>query len=231
MCYNGRFNCNPRMNSANSSEMVENGEKVVIIGDASVGKTSLILRYVNNTFSDNVKPTIGCDHYDKDVSIGGQAVKLSIWDTAGQERFRGLSSSYYKKARCVIVVFDITKKSTFDKIDFWRDEIANYADPDVLVMLVGNKVDLQDKRVVLKDDATSYVNKHKFALYMETSALENAEGQIEKLFGLVAEKILERTKQEGSTSKTLRQNEKKTGKEKDVNLADGQKPEDDGCKC
>ena len=172
------------MDSVNGSEVIENGEKVVIIGDASVGKTSLILRYVNNTFSDNVKPTIGCDHYDKDVTVANQTVKLSIWDTAGQERFRGLSSSYYKKARCVIVVFDITKKSSFDKIDFWRDEIANYAEADVLVILVGNKVDLQDKRVILKEDATNYVNKHKFSLYMETSALENAEGQIEKLFSL-----------------------------------------------
>lgn len=216
------------MNSENNSEIVESGEKVVIIGDASVGKTSVILRYVNNTFSDNVKPTIGCDHYDKDINVQGQNVKLSIWDTAGQERFRGLSSSYYKKARCVIIVFDITKKSSFDKIDFWRDEIANFADPDVLVMLVGNKVDLQDKRTVLKDEATNYVNKHKFSLYMETSALENAEGQIEKLFSLVAEKILEKMKQEGTTSRTIA---KGTGKDKDVNLEEGKKEGEGGCKC
>jgi small GTP-binding protein len=216
------------MDSVNNSDMIENGEKVVIIGDASVGKTSLILRYVNNSFSDNVKPTIGCDHYDKDVSANGANVKLSIWDTAGQERFRGLSASYYKKARCVIVVFDITKKSTFDKIDFWRDEIANFADPDVLVFLVGNKIDLQDKRAVLKDDAMNYVKKHNFALYMETSALENTEGQIEKLFTIVAERILEKVKQEGTTSRTIARGEKK---DKEVKLDEGKKEEGDGCKC
>jgi len=213
----------------NNSDMIENGEKVVIIGDASVGKTSLILRYVNNSFSDNVKPTIGCDHYDKDINVNGTNVKLSIWDTAGQERFRGLSASYYKKARCVIVVFDITKKSSFDKIDFWRDEIANFADPDVLVFLVGNKIDLQDKRAVLKDDAMNYVKKHKFALYMETSALENTEGQIEKLFSFVAERILEKIKQEGTTSRTI-------GGEKLKNpdgnkLVVEKKEEEGGCKC
>jgi small GTP-binding protein len=218
------------MDSVNNSDMIENGEKVVIIGDASVGKTSLILRYVNNSFSDNVKPTIGCDHYDKDVSVNGSNVKLSIWDTAGQERFRGLSASYYKKARCVIVVFDITKKSTFDKIDFWRDEIANFADPDVLVFLVGNKVDLQDKRAVLKDDAMNYVKKHKFTLYMETSALENAEGQIEKLFSYVAERIQEKLKQEGTTSRTVGQKQGKD-KDKDFKLDEEKKEESGGCKC
>ena len=218
------------MNSVNDSEVIENGEKVVIIGDASVGKTSLIIRYINNTFSENVKPTIGCDHYDKDVSVNGHNVKLSIWDTAGQERFRGLSSSYYKKARCVIVVFDITKKSTFDKIDFWRDEIANFADPDVIVVLIGNKIDLQDKRAVLKDDATSYVNKHKFALYMETSALENVDGQIEKLFSLVAEKI-STARTEGSISKTVRNNARGEGKDKEIHLGDKQEAQKEGCKC
>jgi small GTP-binding protein len=216
------------MDSVNNSDMIENGEKVVIIGDASVGKTSLILRYVNNSFSDNVKPTIGCDYYDKDVTANGASVKLSIWDTAGQERFRGLSASYYKKARCVILVFDITKKSTFDKIDFWRDEIANFADPDVLVFLVGNKIDLQDKRAVLKDDAINYAKKHNFALYMETSALENTEGQIEKLFTFVAERILEKVKQEGTTSRTIARGEKK---DKEVKLDEGKKEEGDGCKC
>ncbi len=217
------------MDSVNGSEMIENGEKVVIIGDASVGKTSLILRYVNNTFSDNVKPTLGCDHYDKDVNVSGVNVKLSIWDTAGQERFRGLASSYYKKARCIVVVFDITKKSSFDKIDFWRDEISNYADEGVLVMLIGNKIDLQDKRAVLKEDATNYVNKHKFSLYMETSALENAEGQIEKMFALVAEKILEKIKQEASgvTATRVGQNANNTKKLDDPKETDDK----DGCKC
>jgi small GTP-binding protein len=217
------------MDSVHGSEATESRHKIAIIGDSSVGKTSLILRYVNNTFSDNVKPTIGCDYYDKEVSVAGANVKLSIWDTAGQERFRGLSSAYYKKARCVVVVFDITKKSSFDKIDFWRDEISSYADEGVLVILIGNKIDLQDKRAVLKEDATNYVNKHKFSLYMETSALENAEGQIEKMFTIIAEKILEKVKQEGSGVSMPRGGANGNDARK---LADTSQPADkDGCKC
>ncbi len=211
------------------AEMIENGEKVVFIGDASVGKTSLILRYVNNTFSDNVKPTIGCDQFYKDVNVSGVNVKLTIWDTAGQERFRGLTSAYYKNARCIVIVFDITKKSSFDKIDFWRNEIYNYADEGVPIMLIGNNLDLKDKRKVFKEDATSYVNKHNFSRYMETSALENTDGQIEKMFALVAEKVLERIKQEalGLTATKVGKNEFPIKKPDDPNeLANN-----DGCKC
>ncbi len=115
---------------------------MIVIGDTSVGKTSILLRYINNNFSENIKPTIGCDHYEKEIDLGSNKVKLSIWDTAGQERFRGLASSYYKRAKCVILVFDYTKKSSFEKLDFWKEEIANFADSNILVVVVGNKTDL-----------------------------------------------------------------------------------------
>ena len=215
------------MNSVSNSEVVATGEKVVIIGDASVGKTSIILRYVNNTFSDNIKPTIGCDHYEKEIDTGaGQQVKLSIWDTAGQERFRGLASSYYKKAKCIILVYDITKKASFEKLDFWRDEIMNFADEDILVVMVGNKTDAQDKREVLRDEAEAFAQKHGY-FYLETSALENGDQHIQKVFEYVAENI--NKKRENVATGGDNSKERKDANE--INLDNGEQNKEEGCKC
>ena len=213
--------------SVNNSDIIEGGEKVVVIGDASVGKSSMILRFVNNVFHENIKPTIGCDHYEKEIAVGTGKVNLSIWDTAGQERFRGLSSSYYKKAKCVIIVYDITRKSSFEKIDFWRDEIVNFAEPDIIIVLVGTKLDLQDRRTVLRDEGVNYANKYKFAFFTEVSAADNPNHGIETLMSKVAELIQEKLQVEG-VSKTQR-NPDRPGGDK-VNLDDGKKPEAD-CKC
>ena len=214
------------MNSVNNSEVVESGEKIVIIGDASVGKTSIVLRYVNNTFSDNIKPTIGCDHYEKEIETEAkQKVKLSIWDTAGQERFRGLSSSYYKKAKCVILVYDITKKASFEKLDFWRDEIMNFADEDILVVIVGNKSDMQEKRAVTTEEAEKYAQKHKY-FYLETSALENGDQHIQKVFEYVANNI--NKKREDGSGRTGNKGARKDANE--INLEKDNKSEG-GCKC
>ena len=214
------------MNSEKGSEMVESGEKVVIIGDASVGKTSIILRYVNNSFSDNIKPTIGCDHYEKEVEFGeGLKLKLSIWDTAGQERFRGLSTSYYKKAKCVLLVFDITKKSSFDKMEYWNDEIANFADADTLVVVVGNKSDLKDKRTVPEEEIKRYVDKNKF-FYLETSALENSDQHIQKVFEHIAKTLFEKA---GLSARDLKS--ENVGEKGEVTKLDGKKKDGDGCSC
>ena len=214
--------------SVNNSDLIEGGEKVVVIGDASVGKSSMIMRFINSTFSENIKPTIGCDHYEKELSVGSSKIKLSIWDTAGQERFRGLSSSYYKKAKCVIVMYDITRKSTFEKIEFWKDEIANFAEPDIITVLVGTKLDLQDKRAIIRDEAVNYSNKHKFAFFTEVSAVENQNQGIETLMNKVAELILEKLQQEAG-SKT-HANVERNGGEQKVDLEADKKPDSD-CKC
>lgn len=214
--------------SVNNSDVIEGGEKVVVIGDASVGKSSLILRFMNSVFAENIKPTIGCDHYEKEVAVGTAKVNLSIWDTAGQERFRGLSSSYYKKAKCVIIVYDITRKASFEKIDFWRDEIINFAEHDIIIVLVGTKLDLQDKRAVLRDEGVSYANKYKFAFFTEVSALDNANKGIEALMGKVAELIYEKLQTEG-ISRTQKPNGKNGGEVK-VEL-EGEKKAESDCKC
>ena len=219
--------------SVNNSDIIEGGEKIVVIGDASVGKSSMILRYINNTYSENVKPTIGCDHYEKELQVGtaNSKVKLSIWDTAGQERFRGLSSSYYKKAKCVVIVYDITRKTSFEKIDFWRDEIVNFAEHDIIVVLVGTKVDLNDKRIVLRDEAVHYSNKYKFAYFTEVSSVDNSNNGIELLFAKIGELVLEKMQNDGN-SRTLKNNDKVNGEHKEIQLKEGEEVgEDKGCKC
>ena len=217
--------------SANNSDIIEGGEKIVIIGDASVGKSSIILRYINNTFSENTKPTIGCEHYEKEVTTTNGKVKLSIWDTAGQERFRGLSSSYYKKAKCVIIVYDITRKSSFDKIEFWKEEIVNFAEPDIIIVLVGAKVDLQEKRVIMRDDAVIYLEKNKFAYFTEVSAVSNQNNAIEKLFEKVGELVYDRVKGEAQSRSGL--NDERVNEErKNIQLKENEDvKETSNCKC
>ncbi len=110
-----------------------------MIGDAAVGKTSICKRYVNNEFTLENTPTIGCDNFEKTIQVNGTEVKLSIWDTAGQERFRGLASSYYKRAFCVIIVFDLANPESFEKLNYWKEEVDNFSDTKVLVIVIGNK--------------------------------------------------------------------------------------------
>ena len=214
--------------SEHDSEAMEGAEKLVVIGDASVGKTCLVTRFVTNTFTENVKPTIGCDHFDKDVLVNTSKVRLSIWDTAGQERFRGLSNSYYKKARCIIIIYDITRKSSFEKIEFWREEITNFGENDPIKILVGTKLDLQDKRAVQRDDAVNYSNKHKFAYFTEVSSLDNQNNAIQELFKKAAELILEKVTNEANSNTNI---DKPKKDNKNVTLVGEDKKDEEGCKC
>ncbi len=217
------------MNSEHNSEPTEMGEKVVIIGDTSVGKTSVILRYINNTFSDCVKPTIGCEHYEKEIELEeDNKIKLSVWDTAGQERFRGLAGSYYKKARAILLVYDITKKSSFEKLDFWRDEIANFAPEDILVVLIGNKTDLKEQREVTPEDVDLYVKKHGYH-YLETSAVDNSDENIQKVFKYIGQSILEKKDGSDKTVKNSGALKKSGAEEIDINKTDDKA--EGGCKC
>ena len=170
-------------------EQIENGYKIILVGISSVGKSSILLRYINNTFSDNLKTTIGVDHFEKTIETKKKKkINFSIWDTAGQERFRGLSSSYYKGARCVILVFDITNKKSFEKLDFYRDEIKNFGNKGVLILLAGNKSDMQNLRKVNREDIDDYCAKLGL-FYSEVSALENGDRGIDKIFEYIAERI------------------------------------------
>ncbi|KAF3780818.1 Ras-related protein [Nymphaea thermarum] len=146
--------------------------KVVIIGDSAVGKSNLMSRYVRNEFDANSKATIGVEFQTQSMEIDGKEVKAQIWDTAGQERFRALTSAYYRGAAGALVVYDISRRSTFESIERWLDELRNHTDTTVVRMLVGNKSDLANIRDVTVEEGKSLAESEGL-FFLETSALDS----------------------------------------------------------
>ncbi|XP_055331627.1 transcription factor Sox-10-like [Paramacrobiotus metropolitanus] len=155
--------------------------KVVIIGDSGVGKSNLLSRFTKNEFNHeyNIRSTIGVEFAARIVEIEGHLIKAQFWDTAGQERFRAIGSAYYRGAMGALLVFDITNFSSFDNADAWLKDFRNSTSDDVVVMLIGNKSDLQARRTVSTQQALAYADR-KGISYMETSARDTA--YVEKAF-------------------------------------------------
>ncbi|KAG2296060.1 hypothetical protein Bca52824_042729 [Brassica carinata] len=145
--------------------------KIVIIGDSAVGKSNLLTRYARNEFNPNSKATIGVEFQTQSMVIDGKEVKAQIWDTAGQERFRAVTSAYYRGAVGALVVYDITRSSTFENIGRWLDELNTHSDTTVAKMLIGNKCDLESIRAVSVEEGKGLAESHGF--FMETSALDS----------------------------------------------------------
>jgi len=122
--------------------------KLLLIGDSGVGKSCLLLRFSDDIFTDSFISTIGVDFKIRTIDLDGKRIKLQIWDTAGQERFRTITSSYYRGAHGIIVVYDVTEQKSFDSIQKWLQEIDTFAGPSVTKLLVGNKCDLDSQRVI-----------------------------------------------------------------------------------
>ena len=131
--------------------------KIVLIGDSGVGKSSLVSRYVKGTFPKNKGATIGVEFASKNLKLKtGTNVKAQIWDTAGQERYRAVTSTYYRGAIGAMVIYDITKYQTFESVFRWKEELKQYAENGIMVMLVGNKTDLKKLREVKKEEAALF---------------------------------------------------------------------------
>jgi len=145
--------------------------KVLLLGDSGVGKTSLILRYTDETFNSKLVNSIGVDFKMKKKEIDGKVIKVQIWDTAGHERFRAITYSYYRGANAIIIVFDLTEDKSFLSIRDWLKQIDKYASKNVFKFLVGNKSDLQHKRLVSFEDAKKFADELNIP-YFETSAKE-----------------------------------------------------------
>jgi len=142
--------------------------KLLMIGDSGVGKSSLLLRFADNTFTGNYITTIGVDFKIRTILINGERVKLQIWDTAGQERFRTITSTYYRGTHGVIVVYDVSSGESFANVKRWLHEIEQNCDV-VNKLLVGNKDDMPDRKVVLTEDAKRFADQMGIQLF-ETSA-------------------------------------------------------------
>ena len=145
--------------------------KVLLLGDSDVGKSSLILRYTEETFNSKLVNSIGVDFKMKKREIDGKVIKVQIWDTAGHERFRSITYSYYRGANAIIIVFDLSDKKSFISITEWLKQIEKHAKENVFKFLVGNKSDLVEQRKISYDEAKQYADEHELP-YIETSAKE-----------------------------------------------------------
>ena len=145
--------------------------KVLLLGDSGVGKSSLILRYTDETFNSKLVNSIGVDFKMKKKEINRKIIKIQIWDTAGHERFRSITYSYYRGANSIIIVFDLSNKKSFISITDWLKQIEKHAKENVFKFLVGNKYDLIEEREVLYEEAKQYADEHSLP-YIETSAKE-----------------------------------------------------------
>ncbi|ETN84184.1 Ras family protein, partial [Necator americanus] len=163
--------------------------KLLLIGDSGVGKSCLLLRFADDTYTESYISTIGVDFKIRTIELDGKTIKLQIWDTAGQERFRTITSSYYRGAHGIIVVYDITDQESFNNVKQWLQEIDRYACENVNKLLVGNKCDLTAKRAVETQAAKDYADQLGIP-FLETSAKSST--NVEQAFLTMASEIKSR---------------------------------------
>lgn len=163
-----------------------NNYKIVVIGDINVGKTSILSRFRYGSFEQSYMPTLGIDFFTKNLFYEDKTIRLILWDTAGQERFRSLIPSYLKNADCIIIVYDITNKDSFNSLAHWLNDAKNNTIEGTIFVICGNKIDLKEKRVVTNEEIDEYIKKENL-LYVECSAM-NGEG-IKELFNLIAKNL------------------------------------------
>lgn len=161
--------------------------KMALLGDSSVGKSNMVLRFTDDVFSLNMSTTIGYDYKSRNIVISKKTAKLQIWDTAGQERYMSLCKSIYQKVDGVMLVYDITQLETFQNIKKWIDVIKGFND-NLPMMLVGNKIDKEEERIISVEDGKNLANEYGMQ-FIETSALSG--NNIEKAFVDFGKEILE----------------------------------------
>jgi Ras-related protein Rab-1A len=162
--------------------------KLLLIGNSSVGKTSILLRYVDDAFNTDFQTTIGVDFKLAELTRQDKLIKLQLWDTAGQDRFRNIVASYYRGANGIILVYDITNAESFHNIPKWMEESSSYLTQSVPKLLIGNKADLSSQRQVATADAQEFATQHGM-LFLETSAKTNK--NIKAAFETMADSMLE----------------------------------------
>ena len=163
--------------------------KMILIGDSGVGKSNILSRYINNSFSETTRSTVGVELSAKVEEINNTKIKIQIWDTAGQERYKSITKTYYKGAKGALIVYDITNKESFKNVDKWINDLKESGDDDVSILIVGNKCDLEASREVTTDEVKKKAELYKMA-YCETSALkgENIDNAFRTLIKIVVEK-------------------------------------------
>ncbi|KAL7673921.1 hypothetical protein ACOME3_000199 [Neoechinorhynchus agilis] len=227
------------MTTSNSGRQADFIFKIVLTGDSGVGKSCLLARFTQNEFSLESRSTIGVEFTSHEETISafesilwqifvkltlsrldGKLVKVQIWDTAGQERFMAITKAYYRNAFGALLVFDITKHSTFEHLDRWLREIREHADPDAVIMLIGNKCDQRHLRTVMADEIKAYSEAHRLT-FIETSAADstNVHNAFMDLILEVYSKFTKRTKENRKESTHIAQTI--------TNIASGRRTSDD----
>ncbi|CAH8841929.1 unnamed protein product [Trichobilharzia szidati] len=176
--------------------------KLLLIGDSGVGKTCLLIRYVEDSFTSTFISTIGIDFKIKTIELEGKRIKLQIWDTAGQERFQTITASYYRGAMGIMLIYDITSRKTFDNIQRWMGNIQSLASEDVEKLVVANKCDVSDRRVVLYEEGSQKAEEHGIK-FLETSAKTGE--NVSKAFEELTLAILRKTSARGHEASTVTQ--------------------------
>lgn len=203
--------------------------KLLLIGDSGVGKSCLLLRFSDDSFTPSFITTIGIDFKIRTIELDGKRIKLQIWDTAGQERFRTITTAYYRGAMGILLVYDVTDEKSFGNIRNWIRNIEQHATESVNKMLIGNKCDMVDKKVIDTDRGNALAEEYGIK-FMETSAKNSI--NVDKAFITLAKDIKKRLidSNDGAAAGTT------SGQTLDLgnNNKDGQKstqPNKDGCNC
>ena len=160
--------------------------KLVLIGDSFVGKTNILNKYLHDKFDQDSKATVGVEFGSKNFEIDGNHIKAQIWDTAGQERYRSLTNAYYKGALGALLVYDITKRKTFESVDKWMPDLKTNGDKNIFILLIGNKNDLEDQREVSVEEAKQKAAQYNVA-FLETSAKTGT--NINEAFDLMVKEV------------------------------------------
>ena len=167
--------------------------KIILIGDSSVGKTNIMNKYLKNQFKEDSRATVGVEFGSKQFVIDNRKIKAQIWDTAGQERYRAVTSAYYKGAKGAFIVYDVTRKETFDSVNRWISDIISTCGKSLSIILLGNKSDLEDQRQISKEQGEEKAKTYQLA-FLETSALSGE--NLEKAFNMLINEIYEKCKSE-----------------------------------
>jgi len=169
-----------------NSEVENFSIKMVIVGDSGVGKSNILTRYVNDKFAIDSKSTVGVELSTKTYKIENKLIKMHLWDTAGQERYKSITAAYYKGAKGAMIVYDITNRQSYENVSKWLGEIKELADKTICIMMVGNKADLTEQRVVSQEESINKAKELGIPI-METSALDssNIHEAFKKLFAVI----------------------------------------------
>ena len=144
--------------------------KIIVIGDTSVGKSCLTIKAIKNHFEEIYSPTVGFEFLSFNLKIEDQNIKLQIWDTCGQESYRSLINSFYRNSSLAILVYSIENAHSFENLEIWLNDIKSQSAPDIKIILIGNKADLEEKREVSKEMGEKFCKEHHLSFFMETSA-------------------------------------------------------------